>query len=77
MKSEFFDRREFPAQRAYQYSSGGGTIDIWLEQNLVLGLWVAYVRRDGATLAVIMESDRGDVIATAQAMDSDCELLAA
>ena len=77
MKSELPDRREVSAQRACEYSSGASSIDIWLEQNRVLGLWVAYVRRDGATLAVIMESDRGDAIATAQAMESDRELLAA
>ena len=48
-----------------------------LEQNHALGLWVAYVRRDGEALAVIMESDRDDAIASAQAPESAPELLAA
>lgn len=77
MKSELLDRRQYPAQHAHPYSSGASSTDIWLEQNLVLGLWVAYVRRNDATLAVIMESDRADVIATAQAVEREPELLAA
>lgn len=70
-------RRRLSAPQATQSSSCVNATDIWLEQNHVLGLWVAYVRRDGEALAVIMESDRDDVVASAQALVSEPELLAA
>lgn len=76
MKNELLSRR-LSAQPFHQSSSDVQPTDIWLEQNRTLGLWVAYVRRDGTALAVIMESDRDDVIAAAQALENEPDLLAA
>lgn len=43
----------------------------------MLGLWTAFIRRDGEALAVIVESDREDLIATARRLMDDAELIAA
>ena len=73
MKIETLPNRP-SARESNQSSSDVRSTDIWLEQNHVLGLWVAYVRRDGTAPTVIMESDRDDVIAAAQALEDEPEL---
>jgi hypothetical protein len=61
-----------PSNRA-----SGCSQDCRIEENRMLGLWTAFIRRDGEALAVIVESDREDLIATARRLMDDAELIAA
>ena len=73
MKIEALPNR-YSALESDQSSSDVRSTDIWLEQNHTLGLWVAYVRREGTAPTVIMDSDRDDLIAAAQALEDEPEL---
>ena len=70
-------RRQRSTRHANQSSPRVHASDNQLEKNHAPGLWVAYVLRDGEASAVIMESDRDDLIASAQALETAPELLAA
>lgn len=51
--------------------------DCRIEENRMLGLWTAFIQRDGEVLAVIVESDRDDLIAAARRLMDDTDLIAA
>ena len=52
-------------------------INILIDENRSLGLWMAFVRRDGQAIAVIMESSREIVIAAAHSWKREAKLMAA